>query len=417
MPERKHVVFATFFPSCENIHLTKDVGMIPYVLHRDFGYDSRLICYENGEYPYLKTEVPGLELQYIRCQLPSLKRLLKYLGGCPRLTSSLKLLSLLIDALPVILRFGKEIDVLQLYHLKPESVLIGIAYRMVNRRGVLQLKLDMNSHVIEYYDKHPHERRNKYPIRRRIFNLASFDIVSVESKAMCNFIREVYPFLKGFEKKLYYIPNGIDASKLPSSPKGYGDKENIILHSGRIGLYQKGSEIILKAFADICNDFPGWRLVMTGQMEEPFFNYFRDFLGEHEDIADRIAYLGFLKPRELYDQYYRAKILAMPSRFESFGLLAVEAGAFGDIILGSDLPSLRDITNDGKYGYLCPIDDIDCFTENLRIMLSNEAELSKKSGLIAHFIRSRFDWTKICDNLNCIILDGLRKRRNSDVEI
>lgn len=39
MPEKK-LVFATFFPGCLNVHLTKDVGMIPYVLYRDFGYDS-----------------------------------------------------------------------------------------------------------------------------------------------------------------------------------------------------------------------------------------------------------------------------------------------------------------------------------------------------------------------------------------
>ena len=50
------IVFATFFPDCENIHLTKDIGMIPYVLHRDFGYDAYVICHKNGDYPYLEKE-------------------------------------------------------------------------------------------------------------------------------------------------------------------------------------------------------------------------------------------------------------------------------------------------------------------------------------------------------------------------
>ena len=48
--------FVTLFPQCQNIHLVKDVGMIPYVMHRDMGYDSYVMCYKNGDYPYLDTE-------------------------------------------------------------------------------------------------------------------------------------------------------------------------------------------------------------------------------------------------------------------------------------------------------------------------------------------------------------------------
>ncbi len=55
--KRDKIVFATFFPACENTHLTKEVGMIPYILHRDFGYDSYIICYKNGDYPHLETKV------------------------------------------------------------------------------------------------------------------------------------------------------------------------------------------------------------------------------------------------------------------------------------------------------------------------------------------------------------------------
>ena len=58
--------FATFFPECENIHLTKDVGMIPYVMHRDMRYDAILISYRNGDYPYLDSEVPGLKMRFMK---------------------------------------------------------------------------------------------------------------------------------------------------------------------------------------------------------------------------------------------------------------------------------------------------------------------------------------------------------------
>src|SRR6476620_5530988 len=58
--------FLTLFPYTENVHLIKDVGMIPYVLHKEYGYESTIASFQNGEYPYLEDDVKGLKQTFIK---------------------------------------------------------------------------------------------------------------------------------------------------------------------------------------------------------------------------------------------------------------------------------------------------------------------------------------------------------------
>jgi len=135
-------------------------------------------------------------------------------------------------------------------------------------------------------------------------------------------------------------------------------------------------------------------------------HYFDELLKKNKDIQDKIQYLGFIESKKsLYEYYKKAKIVALPSRWEGFSLVTTESSIFGDVILGSDIPSITDITNDGKFGYLCPIDDVECFTKTLRYMLSHENELKEKSVLIAEFVKKEFNWNKICSDLQKIILN------------
>ena len=58
--------FVTIFPICENVHLTKDLGNIPFFLHHNYEYDSSIACYNNSKtYPNLESEVKGLKLEFI----------------------------------------------------------------------------------------------------------------------------------------------------------------------------------------------------------------------------------------------------------------------------------------------------------------------------------------------------------------
>ena len=58
--------FVTLFLRMKNVHLLKDVGMIPYILHRDYGVDSTMVSMKNEEkYPFLNKEVSGLKMRFL----------------------------------------------------------------------------------------------------------------------------------------------------------------------------------------------------------------------------------------------------------------------------------------------------------------------------------------------------------------
>jgi len=81
--------------------------------------------------------------------------------------------------------------------------------------------------------------------------------------------------------------------------------------------------------------------------------------------------------------------------------------ALGDVLLGSDIPPFKDMTDGGKLGYLCPIDSVDCLTGQLRHMLSHKDELQARSDRASSFIRRIFDWRAICSKLDNLILQTL----------
>ena len=62
----KNKKFITIFHRLKNLHLVKDVGQIPYHLHKNYGYDSQIITYNNEkEYSLLK-ETKGLKIKFIK---------------------------------------------------------------------------------------------------------------------------------------------------------------------------------------------------------------------------------------------------------------------------------------------------------------------------------------------------------------
>ncbi|WP_048198661.1 glycosyltransferase family 4 protein [Methanocella arvoryzae] len=404
----RRLVFATFFPGCENIHLTKDVGMIPYVLYKNHGYDSYLISYRNGDYPYLQTEVPGLRLIFLKKGPWHLLRewtLAIFKKGL--IVRGIEALCTALDALPVMLRMGRMIDVLQLYHLKDESIVIGWIYRLVNPRGKLYLKLDISSEVVEEF-----ERRGKDGTRSsRIYESLSFDLITAETRHAVKVLTENHLYYK--HKNVCYIPNGTSVKTLETFRREVA-KERIVLHVGRLGNPQKGTDIALEAFSRVAAEFPAWKLVLVGPVESYFPGELEDFFVRHPELRSRVDCVGFLEHREqVFDYYQRAKILLMPSRFEGFSLASLEAAYFGDVILGSDIPSIKELTDYGKLGYLCPVKDIECFAQKLGYMMSHEGEIEDKSAANASFVIDNYDWKVICGTLDRLIRETIAGKGKS----
>ena len=330
------MLFVTLFTRLKNVNLTKDVGMIPYVLHRDHGFDCLMVTKKNDEnYDYLKDEVAGLQIEFIKGK-----------------------------GFLYLLKNARKIDILNIYHLNLQSWYNSLLFRIIKRKGsLIYLKLDM--------DDAGYERlMNKDPqglIKR--LTMMHADIISVETKDLYMKLRERY------KDKMLFLPNGYYTRA--DAPERDMKKEDIILTVGNLGTSAKATDTLIKAFhKSSC----GYKLHLAGPVAEGFIN-------PCPDDPD-IIFEGEIKDREqLRDLYRRAKIFAFPSRHESFGIVLLEAASCGDYIISTKgVPAARDIISLTGEGAITDVDDIDALASEIRTVTSSNRDWDSIAEKIAEKI-------------------------------
>lgn len=365
--------FVTIFEKLQNVHLTKDVGQIPYFMHSKFGYHAKLVGHRfDEEYPYLYTEVKGLDLV---------------------LLPKLKIGRISVSIIFYILSNAKKIDVLNLYHHATKTYFYIWLYKLLNPKGIVYLKSDIVAIGLNEYKSFVNP---KYKIRNYFFNrvIPDIDIISMETKYTFDMINGIY---SKYKDKFLYLPNGlnIDAAYRYTKPKDYMNKENIIITVGRLGTHQKNNEVLLEAISKI--DLQDWTVYMIGTVETKFNNYINEYYTKFPHLRHKVIFTGNIEDKkQLYHFYNRSKIFCLTSRDESFGLVYVEALAYGNFILSTDVGAIHDITDNQKYGKI--INGSDDLSVELVNIINNDL-LSKHYQDSIDFAQKKFNWFNIIDTL------------------
>ncbi|TDQ09906.1 glycosyltransferase family 4 protein [Pedobacter metabolipauper] len=362
--------FLTVFPSAENVHLIKDVGMVPYILHREFGYASTLACYKNDQYSYLNKEVNGLKIVYI-----------KKIFNNP-----------FLDVLIFLLWNARKYDVMQVYHLMRAQLIWCYVFRLLRfGKGKTHLKLDTGDSIYRF-------KMSGITGKFVAFLLSRIDLISVETM-------EFFEYLNAgniLGRPVIYIPNGFDDGGTRDSIRS-DQKENKILTVGRIGSYQKATEILCQAFKIFAENNAIWELQVVGPIEEEFKSFINTYFDENPGLKGRVTFTGAIQDRKQLEDYYKtAKIFALTSRSEGFPLVFLEALKFGCYIISSDVPAASDIIGRNKYGAIFPIDDYIALSKQL----TDTVQHQKFEGLaeaIQNYGYERFYWSEICRKLDQLI--------------
>ncbi|MTI80121.1 MAG: glycosyltransferase [Firmicutes bacterium] len=359
---QKKIRFATLFPGSENVHLAKDVGMIPYILGKYYNYESKLVCYKNGDYPYLNAELKGLNIDFIKRDINSD----------------------FDDGTIYLIKNSRNIDVLHLFHLSESSLKWMYFYKKLNPNGRVYLKLDANTNIINS------------PLNEGVFEFLKrhCSLISVETKYLYQYLNKNWPV------NIEYIPNGF-YNFCDQEPILYNDKENIICTSGNIGFPVKANEILLKAFELASPYLTGWKLKMIGPIKEEFKQYIIRLFLNNPRLQDQIIFTGQITNKcELFKEYKKAKIFCLTSKIEGFPLVFPEAARNGCFIVSSNLPAAWDITDNKKYGDIFEIEDI----KQLALLLINnckaEERLKSVCKDIQTFAYENFYWVNICKKIN-----------------
>lgn len=184
------------------------------------------------------------------------------------------------------------------------------------------------------------------------------------------------------------IPNGIDskAFSVDISPPKH------LLFVGRLDICQKGCDLLVDIAArgrNLLGDAMPPLLIIGDGPDRPLIE--REV--QKAGLGDVIRFCGRMEGKAKFELMASAHAVLMPSRFETFGIVAVEGQASGAPVISFDIGPLREVTG-GVNAYLIPPFDLDAFAREIAKLVINQENMNglRQSG--RRWAR-KYDWDVI----------------------
>ncbi|MCT9868917.1 glycosyltransferase family 4 protein [Paenarthrobacter aurescens] len=154
------------------------------------------------------------------------------------------------------------------------------------------------------------------------------------------------------------IGNGVDPAAWKPAPKVGQD----ILCLGRLEFTGKGLDLLLAAWAQCCQRIDGNLLIAGTGPDEAILRAAIEDAG----LSDRVSLLGWLSGDAKFQALSDARLVVVPSRQETFGLVAIEALATGTPVIAFNIPCLGEIVPDGA-GWLVDAFDVGALANEMEV--------------------------------------------------
>lgn len=167
-------------------------------------------------------------------------------------------------------------------------------------------------------------------------------------------------------------------------------RDNQILFVG-VDFLRKGGDLVVEAFKRMNEKYDSdYKLIVAGVNQQEGYT------------GDNIEYLGKTSRKDLSKLFKESTIFCMPSRFEAYGLVFLEAKSYGLPIVAMDQYEMSYFVEDGKNGYLIQNENIDVLADALYKALNNQ-EMRDYCGENKDYFKSQYTW----DNVACKIFENI----------
>lgn len=223
-------------------------------------------------------------------------------------------------------------------------------------------------------------------------------------------------------RKIEIVPPGVNMERFsPISQAeakqklGFEPQHNILLFVGRIEPL-KAVDSIIEALAIVREKAPhlleNLRFALVGGDPNDKLDAEMQRLQRItccQEVDDVVMFLGAKDQSELPMYYAAATAVIMPSDYESFGMVALEAMAMGTPVIASNVGGLSYLIEDGKTGYHIPAREPHVLAEGI-ISLVSDLDHTAQMGQNAALAAQAYAWQIIADRLLAIFNDILNKR-------
>jgi glycogen synthase len=212
------------------------------------------------------------------------------------------------------------------------------------------------------------------------------------------------------ERRVSVIPNGVDPSELQPSgdleelrARFAGPHEKLVLLVGRL-VYEKGFQLALDALPEVIEKIPGVRFLVAGSgTHEHELKAQAQRLG----LSPHGTFLGWIGDDVLHSLYRIADLCVVPSIYEPFGLVALEAMASGCPCIVADTGGLREVVPVGeRVGLRFNGGDAEHLGVMIERLLVDEALRDRLVAEASEHVL-RFDWGDVAQQTRGIY-DALR---------
>ena len=235
--------------------------------------------------------------------------------------------------------------------------------------------------------------RNLIQHADRILVASSDEMASIEQMhSQADIKLEMVPY--GVDTTMFY-PLNISVARFRLGLNG----DPLILYAGRIDPI-KGIDLLLQGVA--CMKIrKNAELIVIGGGEiqcDQYLDYLQE-LSYQLGIDRRVHFVEAVDQKLLMYYYNAADVCVIPSRYESFGLVALEAMACGTPVIARKVGGLQSLVKHGMTGYLVPWHCPEPLANQLEILLDNDL-LRKKMGDQAELWAKTWTWESTAEQLS-----------------
>ncbi|MFC4494371.1 glycosyltransferase family 4 protein [Streptomyces ovatisporus] len=201
------------------------------------------------------------------------------------------------------------------------------------------------------------------------------------------------------------LPNGIDRAAF-TAPAGAAREH--VLYLGRLETSSKGLDLLLRAYASAAPRTTCDLLIAGDGPDAGAARALARVLG----VEGRIRWLGRVEGEARYALMADARLVCVPSRYETFGLVAAEALATRTPVLAFDIPNVRDLVTDAV-GVRVPPEDVRAYGDALAELAADPARC-RRLGSAGPASVVHLDWDAVARSQLALYERAVGRERSED---
>ncbi len=195
------------------------------------------------------------------------------------------------------------------------------------------------------------------------------------------------------------IPFGVDVSHFNRErwvSSADGTVRFCVVKPRMMPLY--GYDLAIQAMGEVVEEFNNISLVLVGSGDTEYREELEELVAELR-LDSQVNFREQVSYSDMPSIFQHCDVLLQPSRWESFGVVILEAGAMGVPVIASDVGGVSKLLKDGVTGILVPPEDIRALSKAM-LKMANDPEFRSQCGENSfQMVRSEYSFASNADDM------------------